>query len=92
MYIYKKDEAKEAYLYSFEQKYTSKSLLRLLEIYSNEYNIQGSLEIVNRLVILYEFTYNNNIVRIFFITFFFFFLNNIYIYIYLFIKYFEIQI
>jgi len=55
------DEAKEAYLYSFEQKYTSKSLLRLLEIYSNEYNIQGSLEIVNRLVILYEFTYNNNI-------------------------------
>jgi len=74
MYIYKKDEAKEAYLYSFEQKYTSKSLLRLLEIYSNEYNIQGSLEIVNRLVILYEFTYNNNIVRIFFITFFFFFL------------------
>jgi len=54
------DEAKEAYLYSFEQRYSSKSLLRLLEIYSNEYNIQGSLEIINRLVILYEFTYNNN--------------------------------
>jgi len=54
------DEAKEAYLYSFEQKYSSKSLLRLLDIYSNEYNIQGSLEIINRLVILYEFTYNNN--------------------------------
>jgi len=87
MYIYKKDEAKEAYLYSFEQKYTSKSLLRLLEIYSNEYNIQGSLEIVNRLVILYEFTYNNNIVRIFFITFFFFFYK-IYIFIYFFFLYF----
>jgi len=54
------DEAKEAYLYSFEQKYSSKSLLRLLDIYSNECNIQGSLEIINRLVILYEFTYNNN--------------------------------
>jgi len=54
------DEAKEAYLYSFEQRYSSKSLLRLLEIYSNEYNIQGSLEIINRLVILYEFTYNDN--------------------------------
>ncbi|ORX52991.1 chaps-domain-containing protein [Piromyces finnis] len=55
------DEAKEAYLYSFEQKYSSKSLLRLLDIYSNEYNIQGSLEIINRLVILYEFTFTNNI-------------------------------
>jgi len=54
------DEAKEAYLYSFEQKYSAKSLLRLLEIYSSEYNIQGSLEIINRLVILYEFTFNNN--------------------------------
>jgi len=54
------DEAKEAYLYSFEQKYSSKSLLRLLDIYSNEYNIQGSLEIINRLVVLYEFTYNDN--------------------------------
>ncbi|KAG4103384.1 chaps-domain-containing protein [Neocallimastix lanati (nom. inval.)] len=54
------DEAKEAYLYSFEQKYSSKSLLRLLDIYSSEYNIQGSLEIINRLVILYEFTYNDN--------------------------------
>jgi hypothetical protein len=54
------DEAKEAYLYSFEQKYSAKSLLRLLEIYSDEYNIQGSLEIINRLVILYEFTYTDN--------------------------------
>lgn len=54
------DEAKEAYLYSFEQKYSSKPLLRLLEIYSNEYNIQGALEIINRLVILNEFTYVEN--------------------------------
>jgi len=54
------DEAKEAYLYSFEQKYSAKSLLRLLEIYSNEHNIQGSLEIINRLVILYEFTFTDN--------------------------------
>jgi len=58
------DEAKEAYLYSFEQKYSSKALLRLLEIYSNECSnqgIQGSLEIINRLVIFYEFTFTDNI-------------------------------
>ncbi|KAI9002589.1 Chs5p-Arf1p-binding proteins-domain-containing protein [Hyaloraphidium curvatum] len=52
-----KEEARDAYLLSLEQRFSSKALLRLLDMYSEEGLIQETLSCVSKLATAWERTY-----------------------------------